>query len=244
VHFQTSDFGYHDTAAYDEEEGETSAYYMHGVFEGSKSAKHDQKKRKSLTKSPSARSYDLGTDSPYGHCTTGPQQNVLMGKRPASNLNAGSIPTKRMRTASRQRFTSPFTAGTAGVLLQAPVKTDASSGDTNSFQDDQSILHGGSQIQKSVEVQSAAHFERQLPYDYAETSTKPKKKKKAKHLVHRNFYSSTNAGGLFYFNNVWILSEMFFYVVLVKLTDSIWLQGSAYEQGWQLDSTGHNEQVI
>ncbi|KAL3604721.1 hypothetical protein D5086_005580 [Populus alba] len=195
-----ADFGYHDTAAYDEEEGETSAYYMHGVFEGSKSAKHDQKKRKSLTKSPSARSYDLGTDSPYGHCTTGPQQNVLMGKRPASNLNAGSIPTKRMRTASRQRFISPFTAGTGGALLQAPLKTDASSGDTNSFQDDQSILHGGSQIQKSVEVESAAHFERQLPYDYAETSTKPKKKKKAKHL------------------------------------------GSAYEQGWQLDSTGHNEQ--
>ncbi|XP_011024664.1 PREDICTED: uncharacterized protein LOC105125769 isoform X3 [Populus euphratica] len=195
-----ADFGYHDTATYYEEEGETSAYYMHGVFEGSKSAKHEQKKRKSLTRSPSARCYDLGTDSPYGHCTTGPQQNVLMGKRPASNLNAGSIPTKRMRTASRQRFISPFTTGTAGVLLQAPVKTDASSGDTNSFQDDQSILHGGSQIQKSVEVESAAHFERQLPYDYAETSTKPKKKKKAKHL------------------------------------------GSAYEQGWQLDSTGHNEQ--
>ena len=172
-----------------------------------------------------------------------PQQNVLMGKRPASNLNAGSIPTKRTRTASRQRLISPFTAGTSGVPLQAPVKTDASSGDTNSFQDDQSILHGGSQIQKSVEVESASHFERQLPYDYAETSAKPKKKK-AKHLVHRNSYNLTNAEGLFYFNNVWILSEMLLYVVLVKLTDSIWLQGSAYEQGWQLDSTGHNEQVI
>ncbi|KAG5252195.1 chromatin modification-related protein EAF [Salix suchowensis] len=194
-----ADFGYHDTT-YDEEEGETSAYYMHGIFEGSKSAKHDQKKRKNLTKSPSARSYDLGSDSPYGHCTNMPQQNVLMGKRPASNINAGSIPTKRMRTASRQRLISPFTAGTSGVPLQAPVKTDASSGDTNSFQDDQSILHGGSQIQKSVEVESASHFERQLPYDYAETSAKPKKKKKAKHL------------------------------------------GSAYEQGWQLDSTGQNEQ--
>ncbi|CAK7333927.1 unnamed protein product [Dovyalis caffra] len=194
-----ADFGYHGNA-YDEEEGETSAYYMHGVFEGSKAAKHDQKKWKNFTKSPSARSYDLGTDSPYGHCTTGPQQNVFMGKRPASNLNVGSIPTKRMRTASRQRFISPFTAGTTGVLLPAPVKTDASSGDTSSFQDDQSTLHGGSQIQKSMEVESAADFERQLPYDYAETSTKPKKKKKAKHL------------------------------------------GSAYEQGWQLDSTVHNEQ--
>uniref|UniRef100_A0A6N2L9H3 Uncharacterized protein n=1 Tax=Salix viminalis TaxID=40686 RepID=A0A6N2L9H3_SALVM len=105
-----------------------------------------------------------------------------------------------MRTASRQRFISPFTAGITGVLPQAPMKTDASSGDTNSFQDDQSTLHGGSQIHKSVEVESAADFERQLPNDYAETSAKPKKKKKAKHL------------------------------------------GSAYEQGWQLDSTVHNDQ--
>uniref|UniRef100_A0A6N2M2V0 SEC7 domain-containing protein n=1 Tax=Salix viminalis TaxID=40686 RepID=A0A6N2M2V0_SALVM len=67
------------------------------------------------------------------------------------------------------RFISSFTAGITGVLPQAPMKTDASSGDTNSFQDDQSTLHGGSQIQKSVEVESAADFERQLPYDYAET---------------------------------------------------------------------------
>ncbi|KAJ6401659.1 hypothetical protein OIU84_016957 [Salix udensis] len=195
-----ADFGCHDNA-YDDEDGETSAYYMHGVFEGSKQGKHDQKKWKNFTKSPSARSYDLGTDSPYGHRGTGPQQNVLKGKRPANNLNIGSIPTKRMRTASRQRFISPFTAGITGVLPQAPMKTDASSGDTNSFQDDQSTLHGGSQIQKSVEVESAADFERQLPYDYAETSAKPKKKKKAKHL------------------------------------------GSAYEQGWQLDSTAHNDQT-
>jgi len=188
---------------------------MHGVFEGSKQGKRDQKKWKSFTKSPSARSYDLATDSPYGHCTTGPQQNVLKGKRPANNLNIGSIPTKRMRTASRQRFTSPFTAGTTGVLPQAPMKTDASSGDTNSFQDDQSTLHGGSQIQKSVEVESAADFERQLPYDYAETSAKQKKKKKAKHLVPRNSHSSAGAGGLVYFNKVWVLSKVVFFVMLV-----------------------------
>ena len=213
VHSQISDFGCHDNA-YDEEE-ETSAYYMHGVFEGSKQGKHDQKKWKSFTKSPSARSYDLATDSPYGHCTTGPQQNVLKGKRPANNLNTGSIPTKRMRTASRQRFTSPFTAGTTGVLPQAPMKTDASSGDTNSFQDDQSTLHGGSQIQKSVEVESASDFERQLPYDYAETSAKLKKKKKAKHLVPRNSHSSAGAGGLVYFNKVWVLSKVVFFVMLV-----------------------------
>ncbi|KAJ6365928.1 hypothetical protein OIU77_002484 [Salix suchowensis] len=131
-----ADFGCHDNA-YDDEDGETSAYYMHGVFEGSKQGKHDQKKWKNFTKSPSARSYDLGTDSPYGHRGTGPQQNA---------------------------------------------------------EDDQSTLHGGSQIQKSVEVESAADFERQLPYDYAETSAKPKKKTKAKHLHFCRVLLTSRAG--------------------------------------------------
>ncbi|XP_044494241.1 chromatin modification-related protein EAF1 B-like isoform X2 [Mangifera indica] len=180
-----AELGYHNVG-YDEEEGETSAYYLPGTFEGSKSSKFSQKKRKSM---------------PYGHGIVGFQQSMSIGKRPASNLNVGPIPTKRMRTASRQRIISPFSAG-AGGSLQVPTKTDASSGDTSSYQDDQSTLHGGAQIQKSVEVESTGDFDRQLPYDCAETSTKPKKKKKAKHL----------------------------------------LQGSAYEPGWQLDSTACNEQ--
>ncbi|KAJ9169764.1 hypothetical protein P3X46_017919 [Hevea brasiliensis] len=176
-----TEFGYHESA-YDEEEGETSTYYLQGVFEGSKATKHDQKKRKNSMKS-SERSYELGPDLPYGYCTTGSQQNTLMGKRPANNLHVGPIPTKRVRSAaSRQRFTSPFSAGVGGGL-QTLAKTDASSGDTSSFQDDQSTLHGGSQIQKSVEVESIGDFEKQLPYDCAETSMKPKKKKKIKHYV-------------------------------------------------------------
>ncbi|KAK8639432.1 hypothetical protein V6N13_137813 [Hibiscus sabdariffa] len=83
---------------------------------------------------------------------------------------------------------------------QAPAQTDASSRDTNSFQDDQSTLHGGLRTQNSLEVESIRDFERQLPYDCAGTPTKPKKKKKAKNL------------------------------------------GSAYNQGWQLESPVHNEQ--
>ncbi|KAM4070609.1 hypothetical protein ACB094_12G178000 [Castanea mollissima] len=174
-----AEYGYEENV-YDEDEGETSMLCLPGAFEGSKSTKFSQKKRKHLTKSYTARSFELGADLHYGQCTTGTQQSMLMGKRPAS-LNVGSIPTKRMRTATRQRVLSPFGAGATGTI-QAQVKTDASSGDTNSCQDDQSTLHGGSQIQKSVEVESAGDFEKQLPYDSAETSIKPKKKKKAKHL--------------------------------------------------------------
>ncbi|XP_043805665.1 chromatin modification-related protein EAF1 B isoform X3 [Manihot esculenta] len=164
-------FGYHENA-YNEEEGETSTYYLQGVFEGSKS-KHDQKKRKNSMK--------LGCHLPYGFCTTGSQPNTSMGKRPANNLHVGPI-IKRVRSvAYRQRFISPFNAGVAGGL-QTLAKADASSGDTSSFQDDQSTLNGGSQIQKSVEVESAGDFEKQLPYDYAETSIKPKKKKIKHHM--------------------------------------------------------------
>ncbi|XP_044504174.1 chromatin modification-related protein EAF1 B-like isoform X2 [Mangifera indica] len=178
-----AELGYHDIG-YDEDEGETSAYYLSGAFGGTNSSKFSQKKRKNM---------------PYGHGTVGSEQSILIGNRSVGNLNAGSIPTKRMRTASRQRGIGSFSAGAAGSL-QMPSKTDASSGDTSSYQDDQSTLHGGAQIQKSVEVESTGDFDRQLPYDCAETSTKPKKPKKAKYL------------------------------------------GSAYEQGWQLDSTACSEQ--
>ncbi|KAF7825770.1 chromatin modification-related protein EAF1 B-like isoform X1 [Senna tora] len=177
--------------AYDEDDGETNTYYLPGVYEGSKPSKSAHKKHKNLMKSYTPRPCEVGADLHYGNYATGSQPSIINGKRPAS-LNVGPI-TKRMRTASRQRVVSPFTAGVTGTV-QAQVKTDASSGDTNSFQDDQSTLHGGSQIQKSVEVESIGEFERQLPYDCAETSVKTKKKKKAKNL------------------------------------------GSAYDQGWQVDS--------
>ncbi|XVE78092.1 hypothetical protein DITRI_Ditri13aG0116000 [Diplodiscus trichospermus] len=182
---------------YDEDEGETSTYYLPGAFEGSKSSKLNQKKRKNSMKSYPARPYEIGADLPYGNSA---QQSMLIGKRPASSLNVGPIPTKRVRTGSRQRVLSPFSSAAAAGGLQAQTKTDASSGDTNSFQDDQSTLHGGFQIQKNMEVESIGDIERQLLYDSAETPRKSKKKKKSKNL------------------------------------------GSAYDHGWQLESTVHNEQ--
>ncbi|XP_047981880.1 chromatin modification-related protein EAF1 A-like isoform X2 [Salvia hispanica] len=69
----------------------------------------------------------------------------------------------------------------ASGCMQVPNKTDASSCDTNSFQDDHSTLHGGLAIPNSLEVESAGEFDKELPFDSAEVSTKPKKKKKAKH---------------------------------------------------------------
>ncbi|XP_027353574.1 chromatin modification-related protein EAF1 B-like isoform X2 [Abrus precatorius] len=173
-----TEFGYEDIA-YDEDEGETSPYYLPGVYEGSRSSKSLQKKHKNRIKSYTHKSSEIGTDLPYGHYSTVAQQSMPFGKR-SGTLNVGSIPTKRMRTASRQRVVSPF-AVVAGTV-QAQAKTDASSGDTNSFQDDQSTLHVGLQIQKSMEVESVGDFEKQLPYDCGETSVKTKKKK-PKNLV-------------------------------------------------------------
>lgn len=148
---------------------------MPGIYEGGRSSKSAQRKHKNRIKSYTNRSSETGTDLPYVHYATGTQPSMIFGKRPA-NLNVGTIPTKRMRTASRQRVVSPFAAVTGTGQGQA--KTDAaSSGDTNSFQDDQSTLHVGSQLQKSMEVESVGDFEKQLPYDCGETSVKTKKKK-------------------------------------------------------------------
>ncbi|KAK8611734.1 hypothetical protein V6N13_131777 [Hibiscus sabdariffa] len=190
-----AEFGY-DDFVHDEDEGETSTYYLPGAFEGKQSSKLNQKKQKNPKKSCPARHYKMAADLPYGNCA---QSSMVMGKRPANNLNGGSFPMKRVHTVSRQRVLSPFSSAAAGGL-QALAQTDASSGDTNSFQDDQSTLHGGLRTQNSLEVESIRDFERQLPYDCAGTPTKPKKKKKAKNL------------------------------------------GSAYNQGWQLESPVHNEQ--
>ncbi|KAG2306955.1 hypothetical protein Bca52824_026703 [Brassica carinata] len=158
----------YDVTTFDEDEVETSTYYLPGAFERSKTFNLSHKKRKNLMKSHSARSYDLGADLPYANYTDGVNSSNLMAKRAANNINVGSVPTRRVRTASRPRI----------VSLPVPSKTDASSGDTSSFQDEQSSLHGGSAIQKGTEGESSGNFEKQLPYDMAETSGKPKKKKK------------------------------------------------------------------
>ncbi|XP_028092856.1 chromatin modification-related protein EAF1 B-like isoform X1 [Camellia sinensis] len=66
--------------AYEEDEGETSTYYLPGGFEGNTPSKFGQKKRKNLTKSNDARAYDLGTNSPIMQCMenkVGTEQSVF-----------------------------------------------------------------------------------------------------------------------------------------------------------------------
>ncbi|KAJ6850425.1 chromatin modification-related protein EAF1 B-like isoform X1 [Iris pallida] len=143
----------------------------------------EKKEKKKQQKSHAARLYDAGSDLSHDPCQEGTSANqglMFMGKRPSSSLNVCSIPTKRVRTAARQRILSPFSAGVSGSL-QVTSKTDVSSGGTNSFQDDQSSIHGGSQVRKNMEVESTVDFERHITSDGIEISTKSKKKKKPKH---------------------------------------------------------------
>ncbi|KAL2239684.1 UNVERIFIED_CONTAM: Chromatin modification-related protein EAF1 B, partial [Sesamum indicum] len=180
----TADFGSQDNA-YDEDE-ETNTYDMPMAFEANKSSRLGQKKRKHLTHAYGVRSYEASSGILPMQCAENKamaEQSALLAKRPGSSLNV-SIPTKRVRTASR-RVISPFSAGASGYI-QVPNKTDASSGDTNSFQDDQSTLHGGSHVPNSLEVESVGDFEKQLPFESGEVSVKHKKKKKAKHLFQRD----------------------------------------------------------
>nr|GMD28014.1 chromatin modification-related protein EAF1 B-like isoform X1 [Ipomoea batatas] len=167
--------------AYEEDEGETTMYDMPVAFDGNKSSRFSQKKRKKHLRTYSGRSYDIGADLSFTQCMenkVGSQQSVPQAKRHTSSLNV-SFPTKRVRTCYRQRVLSPFNAGTSG--LQVSTKTDASS-ETSSFQDDQSTLHGGSHVPNNLEVESLGKFEKHLKFDSAEVSMKPKKKKKAKFL--------------------------------------------------------------
>ncbi|KAK9164591.1 hypothetical protein Syun_005493 [Stephania yunnanensis] len=206
---------------YEEDGREMGSYYLHGAFDGRKSSKHMHKKRKGLQNSY-GRSHEVGADLPYGHgqfndYKVGNQPSSLIGKRP-NNLNVGPIPTKRVRTAAaRQRVLCPFSSGAVGGVPMTS-KTDASSGDTSSFQDDQSTIVGGSQIRKNIEVESTGEFERRTPFDGSEVSTKPKKKKKPKHMLYKNSLNSSDTGGF-----------------------AIG-QGAMYEQRWQLDSMVQNEQ--
>lgn len=155
-------------------------------LESIKSTKTAQKRRKNF-KLYGPRSYEMGGDASYLQSVErniGTQPSVLNGKRSGSSLNV-AIPTKRVRTASRQRIISPFNVGSSGPI-QAPNRTDASSGDNNSFQDEQSTLHGVSQIQNNMEAESVGDYEKQLQFDSMEVLNRPKKKKKPRHPVCRN----------------------------------------------------------
>ncbi|GER41181.1 helicase/SANT-associated, partial [Striga asiatica] len=159
------------------DERETNTYDI--SIEDSKNCGFGQKKQKHLMHAYGARPYEVSDISQMqGAENKVVHQSALLAKRPGGNLNA-SIPTKRVRTASR-RVVSPFSVGTSGFQAN---KTDASSGDTNSYQDDQSTLQGGAHAPYNVEVESAVKFEK--AYGSAEVLMKhrrKKKKKKAKHL--------------------------------------------------------------
>ncbi|KAL8208417.1 hypothetical protein R6Q57_007829 [Mikania cordata] len=163
--------------ALEEDEGETDTYYLSGGFEGRKPTKTAQKRRKNFNLYGS-RSYAPGDDVPFMQSverTVGYQPSVISGKRSGSSLNA-NIPTKRVRTAPRQRIISPYNTGSSGHI-PALNKTDASSADTNSFQDEHSILQGGAHMLNNLEAESAGEYENQLQFDSMEVSNRPKKKK-------------------------------------------------------------------
>jgi hypothetical protein len=167
--------------AYGDDESEAHTYLLPGAYNGGLASKNSHKKKHHLLQRMNgARSYEIGADSPYEppylESKSGNQQLLSNGKQ----TDFLSIPIKRIRTAARQRVVSPFPAGASGTP-QFTNKTDASSGDTNSCQDDQSSLHGGSFSRKNADIESTVDFDRQLLYDGSEVSTKSKKKKKTKH---------------------------------------------------------------
>ncbi|CAL4985768.1 unnamed protein product [Urochloa decumbens] len=166
---------------YGDDEGEARTYLLPGAYDGGLASKLSQKKKHPMPQRMNGtRPYEIGSDMPYEpflESKPGNQQFVSNGKRTTDFL---SIPIKRIRTAARQRVASPFPAGVSGTP-QFTSKTDASSGDTNSCQDDQSSLHGGSFSRKNADIESTVDFDRQLLYDGSEVSMKSKKKKKPKH---------------------------------------------------------------
>ncbi|KAJ1264384.1 hypothetical protein BS78_09G259100 [Paspalum vaginatum] len=164
----------HRESAYEEDEGETCTYLSPKAYDGGHKKKHLVQQHISV-----ARPYEIDTNvpyEPYMESKSGNQPLLLNGKRPTSFL---AIPPKRIRTASRQRDASPFHADASGPP-QVISKTDASSGDTNSYQDDRNSLHGGSLPWIHTEFESTVDSERKMPFDASEVCKTNKKKK------HRN----------------------------------------------------------
>lgn len=175
---------------YDEDEGEASTYLLSEAHDGGLLSKLAHKKKHIMQQRiNSSRPYE--TDVSYEPCLeskSGNRQFYSNGKRPSSFVG---IPTKRIRTAARQRVVSPFPASVGGTP-QVTSKTDVSSGDTNSYQDDQSSLHGG---WKNMDYESTVDFDRKLPYDGSEEWTKANKKKKHKNPGYKTAQNTANSRG-------------------------------------------------
>ncbi|XP_039840616.1 chromatin modification-related protein EAF1 B-like isoform X6 [Panicum virgatum] len=179
--------------AYEEDEGEICAYLSPKAYDGGCLSNMGYKKKHLMEQRISvARPYEIGTNVPYEPCLESKSANQPLlsnGKRPTSFL---TIPPKRIRTAARQRVVSSFHAGASGPP-QVTSKTDASSGDTNSCQDDQSSLHGGSFPWRYTDFESTVESNRQLPYDASEVCTKANKKKKLKNPGYKIAQNTVNS---------------------------------------------------
>ncbi|CAM0953360.1 unnamed protein product [Alopecurus aequalis] len=177
---------------YDEDEGEASTYLLSEARDGGLLSKMAHKKKHVMQQRiNSSRPYE--TDVSYEPCLeskSGNKQFYSNGKRPSSTVG---IPTKRIRTAARQRVVSPFPASVGGTS-QVTSKTDVSSGDTDSYQDDQSSLHGGAW--KNMDYDSTVDFDRKLPYDGSEEWTKSNKKKKHKNPGYKTAQNTANSRGV------------------------------------------------
>jgi hypothetical protein len=174
---------------YDGDEGEASTYLLSEAHDGLLSKMAHKNKHIMHQKINSSRPYE--TDVSYEPCLeskSGNRQFYSNGKRPSSFVG---IPTKRIRTAARQRVASPFPASVGGTP-QVTSKTDVSSGDTDSYQDDQSSLHGG---WKNMDYESTVDFDRKLRYDGSEEWTKANKKKKHKNPGYKTAHNTANSRG-------------------------------------------------
>ncbi|KAG0498128.1 hypothetical protein HPP92_002819 [Vanilla planifolia] len=184
-------------SAFEEDEGETGPGIVRGTFEGNFSFKLTSTKKKKLQQRLYTQTfYEGGHDSSYGPYPVGKSANQSLpsiGKRPSSTINVGMAPTKRTRTAARQRIINPFGTGVTGVP-QMTSRTDGSSGDTSSFQDDQCSMHGDSQLWKHLEVESTADFGRRLPFVGIERPSKSKKKRKSKQLGYKGSLNLDDSG--------------------------------------------------
>ena len=173
-------------------EDEAEAHYFSGKLERNKFSKFAHKKKKFFQdKNHSARSFEGRPDLSYGPHSAN-QPSLMSERRGSGTFNVSSIPTKRMRTASRQRIVSPFGVGNASQPMNS--KTDASSGDTNSFQDDHASFHGESMARRNADIESTADFDRKFVFDGSDTSMRLKKKKKQRHMGYRNLSSPDGFG--------------------------------------------------
>lgn len=199
---------------YGDDEGEARTYLLPGAYDSGLTSKLSHKKKHPVPQRMNGtRPYEIGSDMPYEpflESKPGNHQFMTNGKRTADFL---SIPIKRIRTAARPRVVSPFPAGASGTP-QFTSKTDASSGDTNSCQDDQSSLHGGSFSRKNADIESTVDFDRQLLYDGSEVSTKSKKKKKSKHPGYKTPQSVAESCSLMAPGKVSSLCKIVIFVLL------------------------------